>query len=232
MEKIHWTITERETVLEGAVQIMNSSTLSPLEALRAAQTHLPASRKRAFASHSAAVGLIQELKSRVVKHVPKKKAIETHTPVESVPPAPLVDAPVMANTLDDLVNLIAKHIAQTFKSQIHTAIKELEHEFKIPRHDPTYVATGVHKPKIVIIGLLNDQAHIVAREFSDKFELKFLDADKAVGLSPSDADAYLLMKNFIRHAVYYKYQQFPNHVLIDGGVATLRLWLHTKGKDL
>jgi len=32
--------------------------------------------------------------------------------------------------------------------------------------------------------------------------------------------------------VYYKYQQFPNHVLIDGGVATLRLWLHTKGKDL
>ena len=62
MANVHWTATEREMVLEGAVQIMHSSTLSPLEALRAAQTRLPASRKRAFASHSAAVGLLLELK--------------------------------------------------------------------------------------------------------------------------------------------------------------------------
>jgi hypothetical protein len=232
MEKVRWTITEREMVLEGAVQIMHSSTLSPLEALRAAQTHLPAFRKRSFASHSAAGDLLRELRVRAANHVPKKKSIETPTPVESVPPAPPVDAPVMANTLDDLVNLIAKHIAQTFKSQIHTAIKELEHEFKIPRHDPTYVATGVHKPRVVVIGLLNDQVHAIAHEFSENYSLKFIDTDRAMGMSPPDADAYLLMKNFINHPLYHKYQKFPNHVLIDGGMTTLRLWLHSKGKDL
>jgi len=232
MANVRWTIEEREMVLDGAAELLLRSTLTPLEALRAAQVHLHESRKRAFASHSAAGDLLKALKAHSANKVPKKKSIETPTPVESVPPAPPVDAPVMANTLDDLVNLIAKHIAQTFKSQIHTAIKELEHEFKIPRHDPTYVATGVHKPKVVIIGLMNDQAQVIAREFADAFDLKFLDAEKAIGLSPSDADAYLLMKKFISHALYYKYQQFPNHVLVDGGVATLRVWLHTKGKDL
>lgn len=232
MANVRWTIEEREMVLDGAAELLLRSTLTPLEALRAAQVHLHESRKRAFASHSAAGDLLKALKAHIANKVPKKKPIVTPASTESVPPAPPVDAPVMANTLDDLVNLIAKHIAQTFKSQIHTAIKELEHEFKMPRHDPTYAATGVHKPRVVVIGLLNDQVHAIAHEFSENYSLKFIDTDRAMGMSPPDADAYLLMKNFINHPLYHKYQKFPNHVLIDGGMTTLRLWLHTKGKDL
>ena len=53
-----------------------------------------------------------------------------------------------------------------------------------------------------------------------------------MGLTPPDADAYLLMKNFINHPLYHKYQVFPNHVLIDGGMSTLRMWFHTKGTEL
>lgn len=232
MTNVRWTSEEREIVLENATKLMRYSVMTPLDALRNGQSILPVSRRRPFGSHSAAVDLLKELKVRAVNSVLQRKHIETPAPVESGPPAPPVDAPVMANTLDDLVNLIAKHIAQTFKSQIQVAIKELEHEFKMPKHDPTYAATGENKPKVVIIGLLNDQANVIAREFANDYELKFIDAEKAVGLRPADAHAYLLMKNFISHSLYHKYQQFPNHVLVDGGVTTLRLWLHTKGKEL
>ena len=235
LNKIRWTPVERDLVIDTAVTFYNQGTYSPIAAIRQAQQIvLLSNRRRTLASHSAAPDLIKLLKQKAAQDVPKQKVVETTKPVEIMPPAPQevakTDAPV--DLVEQLVNTITQRFILGLRESLQIAVKELEHEFKIEKHNPTYGASGKTLPKIVIIGLLGDQVHSITKEFSDRYEIKCIDTDRAMGMSPPQANAYLLMKNFINHPLYHKYQAFPNHVLIDGGMSTLRLWLNTKGQDL
>ena len=235
LNKIRWTPVERNLVIETAVTFYNQGNYSPIAAIRQAQQIvLLSNRRRSLASHSAAPDLIKLLKQKAAQEVPKQKVVETTTAVEIMPPAPLVvpktDAPV--DLVEQLVNTITQRFILGLRESLQVAVKELEHEFKLPRHNPEYGAIGKSLPKVVIIGLLGDQVHAITKEFSDRYEVKCIDTDRAMGMSPPQANAYLLMKNFINHPLYHKYQAFPNHVLIDGGMSTLRMWLNTKGQDL
>jgi hypothetical protein len=235
LNKIRWTPVERNLVIETAVTFYNEGTYSPIAAIRQAQQIvLLSNRRRSLASHSAAPDLIKLLKQKAAQKVPKQKVVETTTPVEIMPPAPQevvkTDAPV--DLVEQLVNTITQRFILGLRESLQIAVRELEHEFKIEKHNPTYGASGKSLPKVVIIGLLGDQVHAITKEFSDRYEVKCIDTDRAMGMSPPQADAYLLMKNFINHPLYHKYQAFPNHVLIDGGMSTLRMWLNTKGQDL
>ncbi len=232
--KIRWTKHERDLILMTAVEYYNSGTYTPIAALRQAQIALSPDRRRTMQSHSAVPDLIKLLKQKAAQDVPKQKVVETTKPVEIMPPAPQevakTDAPV--DLVEQLVNTITQRFILGLRESLQIAVKELEHEFKIEKHNPTYGASGKTLPKIVIIGLLGDQVHSITKEFSDRYEIKCIDTDRAMGMSPPQANAYLLMKNFINHPLYHKYQAFPNHVLIDGGMSTLRMWLNTKGQDL
>ena len=235
LNKIRWTPVERNLVIETAVTFYNQGNYSPIAAIRQAQQIvLLSNRRRSLASHSAAPDLIKLLKQKAAQEVPKQKVVETTTPVEIMPPAPQevvkTDAPV--DLVEQLVNTITQRFILGLRESLQIAVKELEHEFKLPRHNPEYGAIGKSLPKVVIIGLLGDQVHAITKEFSDRYEIKCIDTDRAMGMSPPQANAYLLMKNFINHPLYHKYQAFPNHVLIDGGMSTLRMWLNTKGQDL
>ena len=235
LNKIRWTSVERDLVIDTAVTFYNQGNYSPIAAIRQAQQIvLLSNRRRSLASHSAAPDLIKLLKQKAAQEVPKQKVVETTTPVEIMPPAPQevvkTDAPV--DLVEQLVNTITQRFILGLRESLQIAVKELEHEFKLPRHNPEYGAIGKSLPKVVIIGLLGDQVHAITKEFSDRYEIKCIDTDRAMGMSPPQANAYLLMKNFINHPLYHKYQAFPNHVLIDGGMSTLRMWLNTKGQDL
>lgn len=235
IHKIRWTPVERNLVIETAATFYNEGTYSPIAAIRQAQQIvLLSNRRRTLASHSAAPDLIKLLKQKAAQKVPKQKVVETTTPVEIMPPAPQevvkTDAPV--DLVEQLVNTITQRFILGLRESLQIAVRELEHEFKIPKHNPEYNASGKALPKVVIIGLLGDQVHAITKEFFDRYEIKCIDTDRAMGMSPPQASAYLLMKNFINHPLYHKYQAFPNHVLIDGGMSTLRMWLNTKGQDL
>jgi len=235
LNKIRWTPVERNLVIETAVTFYNEGTYSPIAAIRQAQqVVLLSNRRRTLSSHSAAPDLIKLLKQKAAQEVPKQKVVETTTPVEIMPPAPQevvkTDAPV--DLVEQLVNTITQRFILGLRESLQIAVRELEHEFKIEKHNPTYGASGKSLFKVVIIGLLGDQVHAITKEFSDRYEVKCIDTDRAMGMSPPQADAYLLMKNFINHPLYHKYQAFPNHVLIDGGMSTLRMWLQTKGREL
>jgi len=235
LPKIRWTPVERNLVIETAVTFYNEGTYSPIAAIRQAQQIvLLSNRRRTLASHSAAPDLIKLLKQKAAQKVPKQKVVETTTPVEIMPPAPqeVVKTGAPVDLVEQLVNTITQRFILGLRESLQVAVKELEHEFKIEKHNPTYGASGKTLPKIVIIGLLGDQVHAITKEFSDRYEVKCIDTDRAMGMSPPQANAYLLMKNFINHPLYHKYQAFPNHVLIDGGMSTLRMWLNTKGQDL
>lgn len=232
--KIRWTDRERELVLSKATQLMHTGGYNIMEALRQAQQQvIMPDRRRPLVSRGYCVDLVKEVKHRAANVVPVKAA-------PALVQAPVVEEPMTAPisvldhsaSLDSLINALAKQVAETFKQHVRVAIKELEHEFKVEKHNPTYAATGSFKPKVVIIGLLGDQVHSITREFQDRYDIKCIDTDRAMGMEPPSANAYLLMKNFINHPLYHKYQVYPQHVLIDGGMSTLRMWLNTKGQEL
>ena len=232
--KIRWTDRERELVLSKATQLMHTGGYNIMEALRQAQQQvIVPDRRRPLVSRAYCVDLVKEVKHRAANAVPVKAAL-------ALVQAPVVEEPMTAPTsvldhsasLDSLINALAKQVAETFKQHVKVAIKELEHEFKVEKHNPSYAATGSFKPRVVIIGLLGDQVHSITREFQDRYDIKCIDTDRAMGMEPPSANAYLLMKNFINHPLYHKYQAYPQHVLIDGGMSTLRMWLNTKGQEL
>ena len=229
--KIRWTDRERELVLSKATELIHMHGYNTMEALRQAQQQVIAfNRQRPLVSRGYCVDLVKEIKYRTANVVPVKPApVLVQAPkVEKSMPVTMVE---QSTSLDTLINAVAKQIADTFKQHVRSAIKELEHEFKLEKHNPEYATSGIYKPKIVIIGLLGDQVHAITREFKD-YDIKCIDTDRAMGMEPPTADAYLLMKNFINHPLYHKYQAYPQHVLIDGGMSTLRMWFNTKGKEL
>ena len=223
--KIFWTKPEKEKVLAKATEYYKSHTLSPFESIKQAQAMvLSTNRQRKLNTHSACYNLTDEVKKRAAQPAIK-------LPEKVVDPLP--EPQFISNTLDELVNAVAQRIASTIKESIHAAVQELEHEFKLKKHDPTYDKSNFHVPRIVIVGLLDAQARMVETEYGNKYDFKFVDASKTVSeKSVVHADAYLIMKNFVTHSIYGIYQKLPNHVLIDGGMATLRAWLNTKGTEL
>ena len=237
-KRIFWTDDERRQVLHHALRYLQSGTFSELDSLRQAQEFvLSAARHRAFASYSAAKPEINALKAMAIAAIQRKREVESPIIATPQPPVPPDAQPSMpADSIDALVatiaQLIATQLATAIKSAVQTTVQELEHTYRLPKHDPSYAIDHEQKKRVVIIGLLNDQVHAITREFGEVFNIKCIDTDRAMGMSPPDADAYLLMKNFINHPLYHKYQAFPNHVLIDGGMSTLRMWFNTKGKAL
>lgn len=227
--KIRWTREEKEKVLEKATEYFRSHALSPYEAIKQAQAMVLTdhSRHRAFNSHSSCYDLTDEVKKRVyyVKTLDKEPKPE--------PKPEVVAETAQESSIDELINTIARRIALIVKDNVKLVVKELEHEFSLTKHDPTYSGSDSRMPKIVVIGLLNSQVHIIRSDYGHMYDFRFIDASKSVNeKSAIHADAYLIMKNFVNHSIYGIYQQFLNHVLIDGGMSALRAWLNTKGTEL
>ncbi len=237
--RIHWTSSERNAVLQKALALYHTGGMqSQLVALRVAQTQeLPKERHRAFATHSAATAELKHMQDAYPAYIKSlaqqplaQKEVVTPTVVDPVPPAPL--EPLPAISIDAMVDAIAAKIAATLVQAIKREVKELEHTFKLEKHNPDYEISGIHKPHVTIIGLLPDQEQHMQREFGNKFVLRFIGNEAAKHVDMGEAHAYLLMKNFISHAVYNKYKILPQHVLIDGGMSALRMWFNTKGVEL
>lgn len=233
--KIRWTKEEKEKVLDKATEYFRSHTHSPYEAIKQAQAMVLTdhSRHRAFNSHSSCYDLIEEVKRRVYYVKPLDKKPEPEPEPETKTETEVVVETAQESSIDELINTIARRIALIVKDNVKLVVKELEHEFSLTKHDPTYGINNSRMPKIVVIGLLNSQVHIIRSDYGHIYDFRFIDASKSVNeKSVIHADAYLIMKNFVNHSIYGIYQQFPNHVLIDGGMSALRAWLNTKGTEL
>ncbi len=234
MKKIFWTAEEREAVMQDAIRLYHAGGYTLQDAVKAAQRlALPEHRQRSFAGSASTADLTKELRSRANERITRKVTPTVAVSVASEPhPVPLT---LTIDPLQDAIKAIAMNIADRIADEVRQQLRqvqELDHYFTLAKHNGAYEGQRLFKPRVTIIGLLNDQVHHIEREFGDTFSIRCIDTDRAMGLNPPDADAYLLMKNFINHPLYHKYQVFPNHVLIDGGMSSLRMWFHTKGKDL
>ena len=236
--RIRWTSRERDAVIASAAKKLNAG-LRIGEALWQGQQVLEPDRwrsKTSLATGGDLIALVRKLASTTIpaKRLEAPVAIE-HVELPSPPPVEVSSAhlvPQMESSIDSLVQAIADKIAANIKTEVIKAVKELEHEFKVAKHNPEYATENKRKPHVIIVGLRPDQESIIEQEYSNRYTFKFVATDDAKHFAIAEADAYLLMKNFISHAVFNRYQILKNHVLIDGGMTALRGWLSTKGAEL
>ena len=218
---IRWTTKERAVLIDAAVRLMQTGNYNLLDAFRQAQNNvIDEDRRRNLTT----LQILGDLPKLVKQELNK---LETHDVSQPVEPE------IKPATLETLIQTIAQYIAQTVKDEVVKVVHELEHEFKIKKHNPEYANERFigHGPKIVVIGLLPHQEQSIAKEFP-AYDFHFMSTEYAINAKPINADAYLLMKNFIKHSIYEKYRHNPRHVLIDGGMTTLRTWLSTEGAKL
>jgi DNA-binding transcriptional regulator/RsmH inhibitor MraZ len=83
------------------------------------------------------------------------------------------------------------------------------------------------KKKVCVVGLLPDQTQILEKEFSDDFQLKYFESDKAKGPSfnswASSSSAVLLMTAFCNHGIESSIRASKGKLIrITGGMSTLR----------
>lgn len=216
---IRWTTNERHTLITATVKLMQTGNYDLLDAFRQAQnTVIPSDRQRKLTT----LQILGDLPKLV-----KQELNKCESTIE-----PVTQEPTPA-TLETLIQTIAQYVAQTVKTEIVKVVYELEHEFKVKKHNPEYAGEKAYgqRSKIVVIGLLPHQEHSISLEFP-QYAFHFMATEYAMHAKPTDANAYLLMKNFIKHAIYEKYRHDPRHVLINGGMTTLRAWLSTEGTKL
>jgi hypothetical protein len=221
---IRWTTHEKDILVAEAVKLVQNNNYKLLDAFRQAQNAvLEPDRHRNLSTLQILGDLV-----KTAKHELNKPFVYDQVNAKPVQQEPVVkDA-----SLDTLVHCIAEYIANTVKSEIKKVVIELEHEFSLKRHNPEMQSTRrIAKPWISVIGLLPHQEQSISKEFPE-YDFHFMPTEYAIHAKPIDADAHLLMKNFIKHSIYSKYRDNPRHVLIDGGLTTLRNWLSTEGKKL
>jgi hypothetical protein len=237
-QRIRWTNEERNIVIEAAAKKLNSG-LRIADALYEGQQVLPPRRWRPKDSLQNAGDIVAAVRKLAKSTIPATRFSNTPAIKPNEPPIEQLSGDSSAHlvhqkddSIDSLVQAIAEKLANVLRKEVVKVVKELEHEFKVTKHNPEYETQGKSKPRVIIIGLRHDQEAMITHEYSNRYDLKFITTDDAKHVKVSDADAYLLMKNFISHVVYERYQIFKNHVLIDGGMTALRGWLSTKGAEL
>jgi hypothetical protein len=236
--RIYWTSTEKSLVIAEALKLYQIGGMSPFTAIKVAQTNvLPKHRQRTLKTRSTVSRDIDALKTQYKASL---RAAATASPIAAETTAQTeTSVPAIAHTLasidtmfEELIKALVARAITTIKSTIAYEVKELEHTFVVHKHNPTYDGARANKKRIVIVGLLNDQARHIMSEFGTTFDIRCFTVDAALHAEVPTADAYLLMRNFISHSVSAKYEKYSQHVLISGGMSALRLWLNTKGAAL
>lgn len=81
------------------------------------------------------------------------------------------------------------------------------------------------KPKVLVVGLLPNQAGIVQSEFYEAFDIRFAESDtptKRLESMASDCDRVMLMTNFISHSTQDAVKKHPGFERIQGGVSKVK----------
>lgn len=189
------------------------------KALEAAQNVLPAERRRKI--HYSVVYRYQDLIDRAREEA--KSSRET-TPVAAPEPVqPVAQPKTLQTILDDLVELISARVAEKVLAGLSPPILR-NPPFVEPRPQPILERTSElprpTKTGVLVVGLLNQQAHTIIHSFPN-LDITCLTVDEALKRNLLHRAHTVLMTKFINHSVQSKYRKVPNLHLCNGGVSEL-----------
>jgi hypothetical protein len=140
-----------------------------------------------------------------------------HVPPAASPEAPAASGPVTSAGHDTAEDGEAGSEA-SLESDAQAAPRPVLHVASV-REVPQ------KKPKVLVVGLLPNQAGIVQSEFYEAFDIRFAESDtptKRLESMASDCDRVMLMTNFISHSTQDAVKKHPGFERIQGGVSKVK----------
>jgi hypothetical protein len=115
------------------------------------------------------------------------------------------------------------------EAQAETAVEvEVEAPQVIRRpvlHTPPAPVVQPTQPKILIVGLIPNQAGIINAEFHEAFDIRFAEAEtpsKRLEAMADDCDRVIIMANFISHSVQDTLKKHPGFERMHGGLTRVK----------
>jgi hypothetical protein len=219
---------------------------------------LPADRRRPVRNVQEVQAIIDVIKTIRVERAQEDVSLQTKLPepppvppdVPEAPPEPAAPAvePRLADhsfdaLIDAVITKLGDRILNGLKDQLAGIIREQQGATPEPRltpgglsylHKPKAVARDV-KPRVVVVGLLNQQAEDVEDDFKNQIDFTFVKSQQAGSgregghgmLNRSKkADVVIAMTKFIGHDVEKAAKSLDApYVRVNGSVSGLKKWL-------
>ena len=210
--KIFWSKDEQEAVFDEMVRLFRANPLLRKEqALETAQCVLEYERRRKI--HYSVVYRYKDLIDRARAEAKKQP---------TAPPPPVVEPEPKPDPIGAILNQILDLLADKIIERI--GVRPSEHGAAISirvKHDPQPIsAPRVDRTKVLVIGLLNQQAQTIIHSFP-YLEFTCLTPEEALKREQLHRSYTILMTKFINHSVQEKYRRVPNLLLCNGGVSEL-----------
>lgn len=214
--KIFWSKEEQEAVFTEMVRLFQGNVLLRKEqALENAQHVLPYERRRKI--H---YSVVYRYKDMIEAARDEAKTLRAAPPPPPVEPEPKPDP--LGAILDQILGLLADKIIERI------GIRPTEDGPAVSirvKHNPAPIpAPRVDRTKVLVIGLLNQQAQTIIHSFP-QLEFTCLTTEEALKREQLHRSYTILMTKFINHSVQDKYRKAPNLRLCNGGVSELSAML-------
>jgi hypothetical protein len=256
-KKVFWTQAETRLMAEMVIK----TKLDPSEYGFIAKVNklqddvLPPTRHKFIKSTDTVKGLLaalRELSPPPVVEEPPATPPEVETEAEVLPPQAPPEPPVVKDLgLEDIIKLFAvkvgealltsltEHIQQSVKQQLLALLPKDPLVFGGPVTETRTVVEKVRPPertrlpRVVIVGLINQQAADVEHAFDGRIDFVFVKSQQSGGggghgmLAKSDkADVVIAITKFIGHDVEHSAKKLnAPFVRLNGGVSGLKRWL-------
>jgi hypothetical protein len=152
----------------------------------------------------------------VVPQGPYAASAAPHAPAAEHPEAPATPEP-LPNSPQDIADA-AEPPAEAAADSEATPARPVLHVASAPE-------VAYKKPKVLVVGLLPNQAGIVQSEFFEAFDIRFAESDtptKRLESMAHDCDRVMLMTNFISHSTQDAVKKHPGFERIQGGVSKVK----------
>ena len=210
-ERIRWTEEEITTVVEGAAKYMfDNRHVAPTSiptAVRYAQQALPAERRRLITGMHALTRVAERIEKQLLTlNTAAKQAAE---PVE--PPKPILAEASLEQLLNTMlpkfVDMVADRVVEKLSAKglaVPNILRQYMPGGATEQHHAHAHAPKKPEPKkpvFMVVGLKNDQQHILERKFSKEVTFKFYGKSLPKNIGSATCDYAIGMVGFLSHPV-------------------------------
>lgn len=212
-ERIRWTEEEITTIVEGAAKYMfDNRHVAPTSiptAVRYAQQALPAERRRLITGMHA----LSRVEERIERRLDELKGIGEQAPaVEAEPPKPILAEASLEQLLNTMlpkfVDMVADRVVEKLSAKGLAVPNNILRQY-MPGGAPEHHHAHAHAPKkpepkkpvFMVVGLKNDQQHILERKFSKEVTFKFYGKSLPKNIGSATCDYAIGMVGFLSHPV-------------------------------
>lgn len=130
----------------------------------------------------------------------------------------------LSNSMDTLLEALACEMADRFAYHLKEALSGIA-DREVAMYLGTTRVKKERKPRVIVVGLIQQQSSMINEEFKDSLDLRFVETNTSrseLSGKIQHADAVIGMVGFMNHSIAAMCEKHANYTRISGGMDSLR----------